>query len=235
MTIAVFTNIWATESSPEELRRNFLEQQLEYLQSESVVESVDLYMPAKGEVPSFDDGPPAALIIQADVQHAADARKLTQSERFQKLLADKSTYSPLVEKVSVDILETVHFPIPGHQAPPPRTATLSFVVRYYGPTADEAAFVRFYTEHHPLLLATFPAIRNVLCYLPPGWQITHEVTDSRVILGNEVVFDDLESLNRALASDVLPRLKAEGKQFASFGCSTHHAMRRERVYTRGGS
>jgi len=235
MTIAVFTNIWAPDASPGDLRQNFLERQLGYLQSEAVVDSVDLYLPAEGEVPSFDDGPPAALIIQADVQHAADARNLTQSERFQKLLAGKSAYSPKVQKVSVDILETVHFPIPGHRMPPPRTAGMSFVVRYYGPADDEAAFVRFYTEHHPLLLATFPAIRNVLCYLPLGWQITHEVTDSRVILGNEVVFDDLESLNRALASDVLPRLRAEGKQFARFGYSTHHAMMRERIFTRSES
>jgi len=235
MTIAVFTSIWAADAGSRALRQNFLEQQLAYLQSVPVVDSVDLYLPAEGKVPSFDDGPPAALIIQADVQHAADAQALTRSEQFQNLLAARSAYSPAADKVAVDILETVHFPIPGHKVPPPRTATTSFVVRYYGPADDEAAFVHFYTEHHPLLLATFPGIRNVLCYLPPGWQITHEVKDSRVILGNEVVFDDLESLNRALASDVLPKLRAEGKQFARFGYSTHHAMLRERVYTRGES
>ena len=108
---------------------------------------------------------------------------------------------------------------------------MSFVVRYYGPNDDVAAFVRFYTEHHPLLLATFPGIRNVLCYLPLDWQSTGKVTDSRVILGNEVVFDDLAALKRALASDVLPRLQAEGRTFAKFGRSTHHAMQRERVYS----
>jgi len=232
MTIAVFINLWAAEADSSELRQKFLQQPLAYLKTAPGVESIDLYLPAGGDVPQFDDGVPPAMIIQADLPDAASARALSQDGRFLRLVANESVYSAQVEKISVDVLETVHFPIPGHQTPPARTATMSFVVRYYGPAEDEAEFVRFYTEHHPLLLATFPGIRNVLCYLPPGWQLTHEVTDSRVILGNEVVFDDLAALNRALASDVLPKLRAEGKQFAKFGCSTHHAMERERIYTR---
>jgi hypothetical protein len=45
------------------------------------------------------------------------------------------------------------------------------------------------------------------------------------------VFDDLAALNRALESDVLPLLIADGKRFASFGSNGHHAMRRERIDT----
>ena len=233
MTIALFTSVWAAKSEPGKLRQDFLDQPLAFLQSVPAVASVDLYVPAAGDVQQFDDGAPPSLIIQIDVNNAADAQSLTRAEKFQRLLAAKSAYAAAAEKVSLDILQTVHFLLPGHQTPPLRTAPLSFVVRYYGPNDDEAAFVRFYTEHHPLLLATFPGIRNVLCYLPLDWQSTGKVTDSRVILGNEVVFDDLAALKRALASDVLPRLQAEGRTFAKFGRSTHHAMRRERVFTRG--
>ncbi len=54
-----------------------------------------------------------------------------------------------------------------------------------------------------------------------------------MILGNEVVFDDLDALNRALESDVMPRFKADGERFAEFGSNTHYAMHRERIYTSG--
>jgi len=233
MTIAVFVTIWAPAAASNSMSNDFLDRPLTFLQAVPEVISVDLYVPETGGVAEFKDDPAPALMLQVDTHDADDAKDLIQKDAFQRLILARAAYSEPVDKVSLDILETVHFPLPGHARPPPRTARTSFVVRYYGPTADEAAFVRFYTEHHPLLLATFPDIRNVLCYLPLNWQSTGEVADSRVILGNEVVFDDLEALNRALASDVLPRLRAEGKQFAKFGRSTHHAMRRERVYTRG--
>ena len=231
MTIAIFASIWAAENASNHLRREFLERPLAYLKAIPAVESIDLYLPASGDVPQFDDGAPPALMIEIGVENVADAKALARAEPFQRLVAAESAYAAPGAQVSIDILETVHFPLPGQPTPPPRTAPLSFVVRYYGPNDDEAAFVRFYTEHHPLLLATFPGIRNVLCYLPPDWQSTHKVSDARVILGNEVVFDDLQALKRALASEVLPRLQEEGRTFARFGRSTHHAMLRERVYS----
>ncbi len=106
-------------------------------------------------------------------------------------------------------------------------------MRYYGPTDDQAAFVRFYTHNHPPILATFPGIRNVLCYLPLDWRSNKKVPDSSLILGNEVVFDDLDALNRALESDVMPQLRADGRRFAEFGFNTHHAMRRQRIHAKG--
>jgi hypothetical protein len=232
MTIALFISVWTEDSDASDLRGDFLERALDFLRARPAVRSVELYQPEGGDVPRFEDLAPPRLIVQIDVDHPADANSLAGSETFQGLLLDRSAYRAAVKELGLDILETVHFPLPGQPSPPPRTAPLSFVVRYYGPTGNGAAFAQFYTDHHPLLLATFPGIRNVLCYLPLDWRSSGEVTDSRVILGNEVVFDDLEALNRALASDVLPKLRAEGKQFASFGYSTHHAMRRERVYAR---
>ncbi len=80
--------------------------------------------------------------------------------------------------------------------------------------------------------AKFPGIRNVLCYLPLNWQSMKEITDDYMFLGNEVVFDDLDALNQALASDVMREVQADSEQFAVFGYSTHHAMQRSLVYTR---
>jgi len=197
------------------------------------VVSIDLFVPEAGNVALFDDGAAPALMIQIDMENASDAQALVQSDDFRDLILDESAYAAPIDKLTLDVFETVHYAIPGHQTPPPRTAPLSFVVRYYGPTDDGAAFVRFYTENHPSILATFPGIRNVLCYLPLDWRSTKDVPDSSLILGNEVVFDDLDALNRALESDVMPVLREDGRRFAAFGYNTHRAMRRERVYVHG--
>lgn len=233
MKIALFITIWAAQMSSADLRNYFLDRPLTYLEAVPEVVSIDLFAPDIGTVALFDGSSAPALMIQIDVKTASDAEALVQSDDFRRLILDESAYAGPIEKLTLDVFETVNFPIPGHQTPPPRTAPLSFVVRYYGPTRDEAAFVRFYTENHPPILATFPGIRNVLCYLPLDWRSTKRVPDSSVILGNEVVFDDLDALNLALESDVMPRLRADGRRFAAFGYNTHHAMRREQIYVNG--
>jgi len=229
--IAIFVTIRTTRASSDDLRNYFLAQPLAFLSAVPNVLSVDVFVPETGDVESFDDGPAPALIIQIDVSSASDAHDLVAADAFQRLILDAAAYGGPIDKIALDVFETVHYAIPGHQAPPPRTAPLSFVVRYYGPTDDAAEFVRFYTENHPPILSTFPGIRNVLCYLPLDWQSIEEVADASVIVGNEVVFDDLDALNRALESDVMPVLRADGRRFAEFGFNAHHAMHRQRLYS----
>ena len=229
MKIALFITIWTAQISPADLRRHFVDQPLAFLTAVPAVVSVDLFVPEPGDVAQFDDPASPALIVQINVNSASDAEALIQTDDFQRLIMDKSAYPAPVEKLALDVFEIVNYPIPGHETPPPRTASLSFVVRYYGPTEDAAAFAKFYTENHPQILAMFPGIRNVLCYLPLDWRSTKKVSDSSTILGNEVVFDDFDALNRALQSDVLDRVKEDGKSFAEFGYNTHYAMHRERL------
>jgi uncharacterized protein (TIGR02118 family) len=233
MKIAVFVTIWAAQVTPADLRSYFLDQPLAFLEGVPTVVSVDLFVPDPGDVALFDGPAAPALMIQIDFENAADAEALIQSDDFRNLVLAEAAYPAPIEKLALDVFETVHFPIPGHKTPPPRTAPLSFVVRYYGPTEDVAAFDSFYTENHPPILATFPGIRNVLCYLPLGWRTTGKVSDASMILGNEVVFDDIDALNRALESDVMTPLREDGQRFAEFGFNTHHAMQRERIYTNG--
>jgi uncharacterized protein (TIGR02118 family) len=87
---------------------------------------------------------------------------------------------------------------------------------------DEAAFQSAYAERHPPILATFPAIRNVRVYLP-----VPEGPRPSIRLLNEVVFDDLDALNHALASDVMAQLRADSAGLPPRGPSSHHAMARE--------
>ena len=118
------------------------------------------------------------------------------------------------------------------ESPSPRTAPLSFVVRYYGPVKNQSEFVDFYTKNHPPILAKFEGIRNVLCYLPLDWESSTEVSDASLLIGNEVVFDDLASFKYALSTDVLEEAMADSKLFQEFGYNSHHAMHREKVYSK---
>ena len=189
---------------------------------------IEVSQPAPDDVPAFDDGPPPALLAELNFDDAEDARALLESAALRDALAAAG----VTGGITADVFHAVHFPLPDRIKPPPRTAPLSFVVRYHRPVQNEAAFANFYTLHHPPLLAQFPGIRNVLCYLPTGIALPPDLPSSGAFFGNEVVFDDLDSLNRALASEVLPLLKADGKRFPAFGHSTHYAMLRRRVYLR---
>lgn len=124
--------------------------------------------------------------------------------------------------------QVVETPVAGADACMPRTAPLSFMVRYYGPASDPGAFASHYVVHHPPILRRFPRIRNVFCYVPVDYDLPGSRPDG-VIVGNEVVFDTVEDLNAALASDVITELRADTAGFPAFGHNTHHAMFRRTV------
>jgi hypothetical protein len=232
MNIAVFVSIWSADNSSVDLNNRFLGAPLDFLKGENAVHAVEIYRPETGDVPKMEDIPAPTIIVQIDMNDEDAVQTLVSSDKFQIFFMDKTAYSSAVEEIKLEITEAVHFPLPGNETPPPRTAAMSFVVRYYGPVKDAVEFVDFYTSNHPPILSNFPGIRNVLCYLPMDWQNSGEVIDNRLIIGNEVVFDDLDGLKAALTSDVLPLAQEDSKHFQKFGYSTHHAMHRERVYNR---
>ena len=79
----------------------------------------------------------------------------------------------------------------------------------------------------PPIMADMPGIRNVLCYVPATWSNSAPIPSSGCILGNEAVFDSLDALNTALASDVRHRLREDYKSFpVKPGPNTHYAMQR---------
>lgn len=218
--------------SSADLTSQFLDAPLNFLKTEGAVQAVEIYIPDTGDVPQMDDVPAPKIIVQIDMDSADAAKNLTQSSKFQRLFMDTSAYAATVENIKLEITEAVHFPVSGRNTPLQRTAPLSFVVRYYGPVKDASEFADFYTKHHPPILGKFEGIRNVLCYLPLNWRAGGEILDNRLIIGNEVVFDDLDALKRALKSDVLAEAQEDSKHFQAFGSSTHHAMQRQRVYSR---
>ncbi|MDT8321187.1 MAG: hypothetical protein RQ826_11735 [Xanthomonadales bacterium] len=227
MTVSVFVTYPGPAGQAAGLEAAFREQALPGLSAAPGLRFIETFRPAPGEVPAFAEDAAPALLAELNFDTPEEARDLLDTQELRAALSQGGG-----EQATVDVFHSVNFPLPGHARPPPRKAPLSFVVRYHRPVADEAAFVAFYTQNHPLLLARLPGIRNVLCYLPTGLELPAGMSTSSAFFGNEVVFGDLDSLNRALASEVLEQLKAEGRQFPPFGHNTHHAMLRRAVFVR---
>lgn len=169
--------------------------------------AAEIFRPAERQPAVFQDGDPPALVVQVEARSLAPLHLLSARPEFR-------------EADDLGLFRTVEAPVNGAVAE--REAGLSFLVRYFGPMPDEAAFQKAYMEKHPPILARFPAIRNVRVYLPLA-----EGPKSSIRLMNEVVFDDLPALDAALASDVLAELRADSAKFPPRGASTHHAMERE--------
>ncbi|TQV82091.1 hypothetical protein [Denitrobaculum tricleocarpae] len=193
--------------------------------------SADLFVPEPGEILLFDDGPAPAAVLAFSSDEREPLQALVRDGAFRQWAVQLPQDLCAGVSMSFDLFRTFPFPIAGSDAIMPRTAGLSFLVRYYGPMPDVAGFQNFYTNNHPPILGRLPAIRNVFCYLPEDFDL-NALQRSKVMLINEVVFDDLKSLNRALDSDVVPALRADSVRFPPFGHSTHHAMIRETLFSK---
>ena len=235
MNIAIFVTIFSSVLSSADLSEKFTGGALDFLKAQSDVQVVEFYTPEQGDVPRMEDVDPPAFIVQIDMGDADAALALVNTDKFQSLFMDKNSFATAPEEIKLEVAEVVSFPVQGETVASSRTVPLSFVVRYYGPIKNSAEFVRFYTENQPSNLIKFPGIRNVLCYLPLNWQQEGEVLDNRLLVGNEVVFDNLEALNNALKSDVLRTARDDSMHFSKhfqLEHITHHAMHRERVFAR---
>jgi len=232
MSVSIFVTIWMTAMSSVALNDHFLKEPLSLLSANEQVSAVEFYTPYTGAVPRLDDIPAPHLLIEIRVDSEAAARELTTSSAFKQHFTEKTGVLAGADKINLDILESVHYDIPGYRKPPARTAPFTFVVRYYGPVENAAEFTEFYTKHHPPLLAKFPEVRNILCYLPLDWRERGKLDTDELILGNEVVFDSLEDFIAATKTPAMDAVMADSDEFQSFGYSSHHAMFRKMVYER---
>ncbi len=232
MNVTIFMSIWSSGVSATDLSGYFRGAPLDWLKLQQGIRTVEIYTPEPGDVPILDDVPAPAIIVQIDVEAEGAARQLVKNENFKQQFTNDKSAGEGIETIRLELTEAVHYPVGAETAPVPRTAPLSFVVRYYGPVVDPVQFVEFYTENHPQILARFPAIRNVLCYLPLGWRESGAIENDGLVIGNEVVFDDLDALKHSMTTPVQEEALEDSYQFQDFGYSTHHAMHRELVYSR---
>lgn len=205
-----------------------LRESLRRMRAFAAVDRVELFTPHPdyARVPIFKDGPPPAAIVEILAPSLGPLRALAEAGEL------ASTLGQGAEEWHAGLFDVVHQPVDG-KTPMRDEAKTSFVVRYYPPVSDTRSFAEHYVARHPPLLARFPKIRNVLCYVPTGEQVSGLHVDETVIR-NEVVFDSVSDLIAALQSPVIAELRADTQTFPPFGHSTHHAMRRESLYVNSG-
>ena len=176
--------------------------------------------------PLVDDGPGPLLMAMLAF---ADEHALGEAITSAVFAAALSRLPDGVSAVG-EAMERRHYPVAGAAAPAELRAPFSYVVRYQRPAEDEAAFIANYVATHPPTLARLPGVRNIMCYFPLDVPNPPGLAKTGYMLGNEVVFDDVDAFHRAMASPVRQELRAHYRAFPPFsGANTHYPMLRRRV------
>ena len=227
MTIAYFQTLSLPQSAGgdavSDIRRDYCGEVIPELLRQKEISGVSLFSPAPIHDPYVDDGMPPGLVIQINLTDKAALSKLFETATTRLVLS-----SPAGALLGHDVFDVISFGLAQGQDAPPRTAPVSYNVRYYSPIENPDTFVSHYLDHHVPILKRLPDVRNVLCYVPIAWDHPPELQKSGCILGNEVVFESFQSLNAALASDVRHTLREDFEAFpVKPGPHTHYAMSRE--------
>ena len=218
------------------LRSWFAGKPLNVIEALDGVQAVEIYTPDEEDTgdPYNDDGPGPVLMVQTDFETVAALEAALGAEAFRAAVADTAKIPIDGVTLTHDAMEVRWWPVGGDAEPKPRTAPMSYVVRYFPPAEDEQAFRDFYVANHPQILAKLPKIRNVLCYLPIDWRDPTGIPQAGYMLGNEVVFDSVADLHASMKSDIRLELRDDYRRFpAHGGNNTHHAMMRQRVFPKG--
>ena len=108
--------------------------------------------------------------------------------------------------------------------------SVSYFVRYKGKAENPRAFVDYYRNSHAPLLWKFPCIRNLILHHPVDFDDPFPVSPGEELMVAQMVFDTLDDLNRALASDARARARDDFANMPGFtGEITHQAMQAETV------
>jgi uncharacterized protein (TIGR02118 family) len=189
--------------------------------------ALDFYrpIPEGANDPFNNDGPGPRFIAMLAFASREALSEAIQSPEFALSLGAR----PVGLSLTGSGFQRRFYPVANETAPGPLTAPFSYVVRYYKPAEDEAAFVRNYVDTHPPTLAKLPGIRSVMCYFPLAI-MANDMAGAGYIIGNEVVFDDILAFNAAMQSPVRLELRQHFREFPPYsGLNTHFPMSRTRV------
>ena len=198
--------------------------------------SVDLYTPAEGPAhdPYNHDGAGPLIMLMFDYAARDALAAAVKGGHFSGALVTL----PTGVAATGAAFERRFYLVGNDTRPAALRAPFSYVVRYHRPVADEAAFIENYLATHPATQARLPRIRNIMCYLPlddlPDSDrecAGHNLSAPDYMIGNEVVFDDIEAFNVAMISPVRQELRAHYHAFSPFtGANTHFPMTRMRLF-----
>ncbi len=192
--------------------------------------SLDLYAPAEGPAhdPYNHDAAGPLMMLMFDFA----SREGLASALSAGVVAKAHGRLPDGIDATGAAFERRFYPVGDAARPAPLAAPFSYVVRYHRPADDEAAFIANYIATHPTTQAKLPGIRGIMCYLPLD-DVTgpagHNLPVADYLIGNEVVFDDIDAFNVAMASPVRQELRAHFNEFPRFHSNSHYPMTRTRL------
>lgn len=103
--------------------------------------------------------------------------------------------------------------------------SVSYFVRYDVKAADEAAFIRYYREHHVRILSTWPGLRRIVLHTPIEWSDAWPVNRGSAALMAQLEFDSAEAMHAAFASPERAAARADMANFPAFeGVVIHQAL-----------
>ena len=232
MTLAYFLHADGPESCLEDVQTWADERFAPALHQADGNSRIEAFTPRRVNDPYLGNETGKLLIVQAT---------FASRDALERAMSDTGVSAALASMPShanahvTDEAFTVHACPLMDGSTPPRRAPVSFVVRYYRPIDREREFTEYYIAHHPPIMARFPGIRNIYCYLPVEWRRTNSIAQSECFLGNEIVFDSVESLAAALNSDVRHDLREDYRHFLPHeGDVTHFAMSRRVLFPGAG-
>lgn len=191
---------------------------------------IDVYkaISAAGPAPTpHEEASFPTLIVHVGFEDPASAQTCLGEARLrQSLAAGQDQFALTGELMRTHAFETAG------RAMHPLIAPFSYVVRYMLPAPNVEAFQAYYMKMHPPILAEFVGIRNVFCYVPVEMK-SSPLRGAGYLIGNEVVFDDVADFEKAMASPVRDRSKADAATFSPYsGLNAHYPMQRTRISRR---
>jgi len=103
-----------------------------------------------------------------------------------------------------------------------REERCTYLVSYEGEADDFNAWLTHYLTHHAPLMTQLPGIRELEIYTRIDYRSALKHTRATAMQRNKVVFDDVASLDAALASPVRARMKADFDSFPPYSGATPH-------------
>lgn len=109
--------------------------------------------------------------------------------------------------------------------------TASYIVRYHGTAPDPDAFLDNYRNCHAPILRKFPGIGSLILHRGADFTDPFPVNPGGNLLIAEMTFDDLPSLNAALASSARAEARDDFANFPRFdGEVTHQAFVSDKLF-----
>ena len=107
----------------------------------------------------------------------------------------------------------------------------SYIVRYHGSAADPDRFVDYYRKSHAPILQRFPGIGSLVLHRAADFTDPFAITPGGNLLIAQMTFDDIPSLNAALASPARAEARDDFAGFPAFdGEVTHQAFVSETIF-----